>query len=80
MEELINKIRRQPRPIRKRIILITAVAITGIIFLFWVYMLPYRFASSKGGGLKEDLKPFRLFGESISKSLNSIGNVVNKNQ
>ncbi len=78
MKAIIEKIRKQPKSVRKQIILGITIVITGIIFLFWVYTLPYRFANKNGGGIKADLKPFQLLGESISDSFSNISDVVKK--
>ncbi|OGI70527.1 hypothetical protein A3A09_03500 [Candidatus Nomurabacteria bacterium RIFCSPLOWO2_01_FULL_42_20] len=75
MHKLINKVRNKPEPVRRHIILIVSLAITGIIVLFWVFTLPYRFSGSKEE-LKKSIKPFELLKQEVSNTITGIGDTI----
>ncbi|KKQ35662.1 MAG: hypothetical protein US50_C0008G0003 [Candidatus Nomurabacteria bacterium GW2011_GWB1_37_5] len=78
MNDLIKKIQKKPKHVRSQIIMVTSLVITGIIVLFWVYSLPYRFSNNEQGGLKEDIKPFKILSETLSDTIGGISDTIKR--
>ena len=68
--DFIKKLREKPKATRKRILYITTFFLTGLIFLFWIWTLPYRLSSgsdvSKKESLRKDFTPLYLLKDNIS--------------
>lgn len=75
MKKIIENIRQKPEPVRRQIIFVVSLVLTGLIVLFWVFTLPYRFGGT-GDKLKQSLKPFELLKDNISGTIEGISDQV----
>lgn len=75
MKKIIENIRNRPEPIRRRIILVSALALTGLVVLFWILALPYRFTGA-GREFKESIRPFESLKDNVSSTIKGVSNVI----
>ncbi|MFA6397695.1 MAG: hypothetical protein WDK96_02510 [Candidatus Paceibacterota bacterium] len=79
MTKLIEKLRNKPESVKKRIVLITAIGLTAIVVIFWVFTWQYNFKSdkkNKGPGLFNQMKD--NFSNMFSEISVGLGNVTSK--
>lgn len=66
----IQKLRKKPKSVRRRILYLSTLIVAAIIIFFWVATLPYRLSETKESVKKQqtDLKPLNLFKKNVSES------------
>jgi hypothetical protein len=84
MRTYIKKLQAKPENTRKQILLGSLVASMSFVFIVWVVALGYRFSSDNKTDVvaveeSQEIKPFALFGQSISDTYKnitaSVGNI-----
>jgi hypothetical protein len=72
MFEFINKLQSKSEIERKQILIGSLVVTMSIVGLVWVSGLGGKFKSEKVAEVSNEIKPFALFGQSISDTYNSV--------
>jgi hypothetical protein len=79
MREYIKKLQSKPEYIRKQIMYGTLTVSMLVIGLIWVSGIGNRFSEEKIAKIKDDIKPFALFGQSVKDTYSnvtaSVGNI-----
>ena len=74
--DFIEKLRKKPKSVKKIILYVTSFTLLGIIILFWVATLPYRFSDKserrKENSLKEEIQPLSLFKDNVSRAYKEV--------
>lgn len=79
MRAYIKKLQSKDEGTRKRIFVGTMIGSMSIVTLIWVYGLGVRFTNpSIKEHANEDIKPFKLFSNSISSTYSNISASVGK--
>lgn len=78
IKNYIKKAKEKPEHARKRILTIWLIVCMSIVFLIWFYNLGLRFNKSTADKTRDDVKPFKMFGESISSTFDNINNSLDK--
>ena len=74
MREYIKKIQAKDEDKRKQILLWLMIGSMSVVSVVWAYSLGMRFGGPKiKEQTKEDLKPFKLFSNSISDAMKNVG-------
>lgn len=74
MRTYIKKLQSKPESSRKQILVGSLIVCMAFVGVIWVNSLGYKFSSSNTAAkVQEDIKPFALFGKSIS---DTVGNVT----
>lgn len=74
MRVYIKKLQSKSEESRKQILVVSLVVCMAFVGMVWVNSLGYRFSNEKTATkVQEDIKPFALFGKSIS---DTVGNVT----
>ncbi|PCI20184.1 hypothetical protein COB64_02640 [Candidatus Wolfebacteria bacterium] len=79
MTGFIKKLREKPTSVKRRILYISTIVITGSILILWFASLPYRFSDrnqNRSSTLKDDAKPFVLLKNSLSDTFNSVSDDI----
>lgn len=75
----IKKIQSKSEDTRKRIFIGLLIVCMSFIFIVWISSLGYRFNKENSVKTEENIKPFALFGQTISDTYNnvtaSVGNI-----
>ncbi len=78
MRAYIKKIQAKEERERKQILVGLMIGSMSIVSLIWVYSLGVRFSNPKvKEQTSEDIKPFKLFSNSIKDTVSNIGASVN---
>lgn len=73
MRQYIKHLQSKEEHVRKQI-LIVSVAISMVLVSFvWIYSLGARFSPTVADQTNQDVKPFKMFGDSIASTLKNIG-------
>ena len=72
MRQYIKKLQGKPEHIRKQILVAGLVVCMSFVGLIWVGSLGYKFSKENTAKAQEDIKPFALFGQTISNTYNSV--------
>ena len=74
MKEYIKKIQSKPEPVRKQILIGSLVVCMSLVCLIWISSLGYRLFDNgtKVAETKEAMKPFALFGQTVSDTYKNI--------
>lgn len=72
MRNYIKKLQEKPEHIRKQILVASLVVCMSFVGLIWVGSLGYKFSKENTAKAQEDIKPFALFGQTISNTYNSV--------
>lgn len=79
MRTYISKLQKKSEESRKQILFVALVVSMFLVGSIWVYSLTNRFDNKVQTKVKEDIKPFALFGDSISNTYKnitaSVGNI-----
>ena len=79
MKAYIKKLQSKEEGKRKQIFAFTMIGSMSIVSIIWIYSLGVRFSSPKiETQTNEDIKPFKLFSNSVSNAYNSISASVGK--
>lgn len=78
MKQYIKKLQAKHEDTRKLIFTGTMIACMSIVGLVWFYSLGTRFDSKVKAQANEDIKPFKLFGKSISDTISNMSASVGK--
>ncbi len=74
MRDYIKKLQAKDEEKRKVILLWFMIFSMSIVSLIWAYSLGVRFGSPKiKEQTKEDIKPFKIFSNSISNTIKNVG-------
>lgn len=67
MANFIKKLKKEPREIRKIIVSVATVVLTGVIVLFWAFTLPYQLGTGVGKktAMEEELRPISLLKDDL---------------
>lgn len=68
MKRILQKMKKEPREVRKVIVSVATLVVTGIVVLFWALTLPYQLGTSEGKktALEDELKPISLLKDDLS--------------
>ena len=81
IEEKVKKLQSKPEPVRKQILALWMFISVFVVGGSWYLTLHARFAPNTVAKASDDLKPFKLFGQSISSTYSditaSVGNAKN---
>lgn len=85
MKEYIKKLQSKPENVRKQILFGSLIVSMSFVFVLWIFTLGYRFGGNDkiedSKSTNNNIKPFQLFGQTISdtyKSMSaSVGNISN---
>jgi len=72
MRTYIKKLQSKPEHVRKQIFFGSLVVCMAFVSFVWIGNLGYRFSQKSSQEVKEEIRPFALFGQSISNTYNSI--------
>ncbi|MFA5773189.1 MAG: hypothetical protein WC908_00755 [Candidatus Paceibacterota bacterium] len=80
MRKYIKKLQSKSENTRKQILVGSLIICMSFVFLIWIGSLGYRFSNKETSAqAKEAIKPFALFGKTISDTYNnvsaSVGNI-----
>jgi len=79
MRAYIRKLQSKPEDTRKQILVGSLIICMSLVGFIWINSLGYKFNKENSAKLQEDIKPFALFGQSISNTYNnvtaSVGNI-----
>jgi len=79
MRTYIKKLQSKPEHVRKQIFLGSIIVSMAFVSFVWVGTLGYKFNRETAIKAEEDIKPFALFGKSISSTYGnikaSVGNI-----
>lgn len=78
MIDYIKKIQTKSEDTRKRILFFSMVFSMFIVGLVWLYSLGVRFDSEVKEQAREDVKPFKMFSQSISDTYKNVQASVGK--
>ena len=72
MRQYIKNLQQKDESVRKQI-LVASVAVSMIIIgSLWIYSLGARFDTTVAEQVNTDVKPFKLFGDSVSSTIHNI--------
>ena len=84
MRTYIKKLQAKKESTRKQILAGSLVVCMSLVGLVWVGSLGYKFSKENTAKAQEDIKPFALFGQTISNTYNnvtaSVGNISSSKQ
>lgn len=84
MRTYIKKLQSKPESTRKQILVGSLVVSMSLVCLIWIGTLGYKFNKDTTAKVEEDIKPFALFGKTISDTYNnvtaSVGNISTKKE
>lgn len=72
MRTYIRKLQGKPEHVRKQILFGSLVVCMLFVVSVWVGSLGYKFNKNNSAKVQEDIKPFALFGQTISNTYNNI--------
>lgn len=79
MRTYIKKLQSKSENTRKQILVGSLVICMSFVGLIWINSLGYKFSQENSAKVQEDIKPFALFGQTISNTYNnitaSVGNI-----
>lgn len=79
MYTYIKKLQSKSESVRKQILFGSLIISMSIVFLVWISSLGYRFGGGATAQVEEDIKPFALFGKTITDTYSnvtaSVGNI-----
>jgi len=79
MRKYIRKLQSKSESTRKQILVGSLIVCMSFVGLIWVNSLGYKFNKENSAKAQEDIKPFALFGQTISDTYNnvtaSVGNI-----
>ncbi|MFA5827672.1 MAG: hypothetical protein WC839_04260 [Candidatus Paceibacterota bacterium] len=79
MRKYIRKLQSKSESTRKQILVGSLIVCMSFVGLIWVNSLGYKFNKENFAKTQEDIKPFALFGQTISDTYNnvtaSVGNI-----
>jgi hypothetical protein len=79
MRTYIRKLQSKSENTRKQILVGSLVVCMSFVFLIWINSLGYKFNKDTSAQAREDIKPFALFGKTITDTYNnvtaSVGNI-----
>jgi len=79
MRTYIKKLQAKPESTRKQIFFGSLVVCMSLVSLIWIGSFGNKFSSENSTKAQEDVKPFSLFGKTISDTYNnitaSVGNI-----
>jgi len=79
MRKYIKKLQLKSEDTRKQILFGSLIISMSFVFVVWISSLGYRFNKESSIKTQEDIKPFALFGQTISDTYNnvtaSVGNI-----
>jgi hypothetical protein len=82
MRAYIKKLQSKSEIARKQIFIGSLVVCMSVVGVVWVSSLGYKFNKESTAKVQEDIKPFALFGQTISETYNnvtaSVGNISTK--
>ncbi len=74
MKEYIKKLQAKDEEKRKLIMLWFMIGSMSLVSIIWIYSLGVRFGDPKiKEQTKEDIKPFKMFSNSISNTIKNVG-------
>ncbi len=76
MKKFIKKIQNKPEHVRKQILYVATIAIGGLIVIFWIFTLQYRFSSIDAAKVQEELKPFSIIKDNIASTYNDVSSKI----
>jgi hypothetical protein len=86
MHNYIKKLQSKNENTRKQILIVSMVVSMVVVGSVWIYGLSTRFGPQTVAKVNEDVKPFKLFGDSlaetyknISASVGNISSISSKN-
>jgi len=72
MREYIKKIQSKPENTRKQILVGSLVVAMSLVGVIWVSSLGYKFSKNSSVSTEDTIKPFALFGKTISDSYKNV--------
>lgn len=72
MRTYIKKLQAKPEEVRKQILAGSLVVIMSFVCFIWVSSIGPKFSKEKTAKISEDLKPFALFGQSITDTYTNV--------
>jgi len=82
MRTYIRKLQLKSESTRKQIFFGSLLVCMSLVFLVWINSLGYKFNSDTSTEVAKDIKPFALFGKSITNTYSnvtaSVGNISSK--
>ncbi len=73
MRKYIRKLQSKPEHIRKQILVGSLVVSMSFVSLIWIASLGYNFTKEKVVKTEDVIKPFALFKQTISETINDVG-------
>ncbi|MFA6251696.1 MAG: hypothetical protein WC603_03675 [Candidatus Paceibacterota bacterium] len=82
MRTYIKKLQSKSENTRKQIFAGTLAVCMVFVFLIWISSLGYKFNNNTSAQVEEDIKPFALFGQTLTNTYSnvtaSVGNLSTK--
>lgn len=79
MRTYIKKLQSKPEHIRKQILFSSLIVCMAFVSFVWIGTFGHKFNKENSVKTKEDIKPFALFGQTISNTYSnvkaSVGNI-----
>ncbi len=79
MRTYIKKLQSKSEVARKQILVGSLVVCMTLVGVIWISSLGYKFNNEKTAKVEDDMKPFALFGQTISETYDnvtaSVGNI-----
>lgn len=72
MREYIKKIQSKPEAIRKQIFVGSLIFFMSLVGIIWIGSFSYKFTNNNSVSSEEAIKPFALFGETISETYKNV--------
>ncbi len=70
MRKIIHKLRQKPPHVRDQIAVFGAMAVAGVVALFWMVSITNEYASPETKtSFKESFSPFKIFGNNVKSAL-----------
>ncbi len=72
MRDYIKKLQSKPEPVRKQFLVGWMVVSMSLVAVVWVYSIQSTVSTDKLAKKNDAVAPFKLFGESVAKTYDSI--------
>ena len=77
MRKIIEKLKQKPEHVRRQVLLVSSLAITGIIFGSWMFLFHSEFSKSDNKpSLASDLKPLSMLKDDFLKTFHTISDGI----
>lgn len=78
MKKYIKKVREKSENERKRLLFVWMAISMSLVVLVWFYSLGHRFNERVSEKAREDIKPFKMLGNSLSGTIKDVESQLGK--